>query len=243
MLLSFSVLGTGHRLGEHLVSFDLNILWHFCASAPLKGFVNIEPHKENSSRKQVDAHHKETLQRSNTMLCGDRCVCKLFSPEGSFNTRGHTECSDASSEECCEWKTYHLYMLLGSSMWQRMLKWMGRGSFPKTSCRVLHLHGILGFVHCCVRERIHGFEFCLECWKSLLSEAWFDLCSHQPVPINWNIANTSWHWPQIRCKGGVCRGMGNELFSSSTMFMTRWARWKHGYTMLLSLQETHSLNF
>ena len=79
MLVSFIAWGTGHRPGQHIVSFVTDILWHCGASATLKLLAHIEPSKENSRRKQVDEHHKEAFQISNAKAYGDRWICKPFS--------------------------------------------------------------------------------------------------------------------------------------------------------------------
>lgn len=102
MQLSFSVLGTGARSGQHIVSLVPDVVWHRGASAPLKHCASIEPHTEESRRKQGEAHHKETLQTSDTKPSGDGWVCKRFAQEGSFKTGGYNEGSVTCGEECCE---------------------------------------------------------------------------------------------------------------------------------------------
>ena len=59
------------RSGHHIVSLVPDIVWHCGASAPLKHVDSTEPHTEESRRKQVDTHHKETLQTSDTKPSGD----------------------------------------------------------------------------------------------------------------------------------------------------------------------------
>ena len=116
MQISFSVCGTGRRSGEHIVSFVTDILWHCGALAPLKPLAHIEPSKENSRRKQVDAHHNEALQVSNMKDCGYRWVCNISPKRVPSTMKGHTKCSDTCSDENCEIKTYHFYLLLGSGV-------------------------------------------------------------------------------------------------------------------------------
>lgn len=208
--------GNRTQVGLTLMALVPDILLHCSASAHFKPFANIQPHKKNSSRMQVDTHHDETLQISNTRPCGDRCVCKRFIQGGSFNTRGHTECSDACNEECCVWKTYHLYMFIESGVGQRILKWMERDILPPKNCRVLLLHGILEFVHSCVWERNPVFVFVP--WVCDVLIEW-----GLKWPVFTHISSDHRReycqhflalWPQVHCKGGLCRGMGNELLRS-----------------------------